>query len=297
MKDLNSLAAWLQQETTRRKPRLDPTGVVRKTASVLLLLLPGPKGPELLFEVRSGKLNWQPGDICFPGGSRECTDRNFAAAAIREASEELGIRYEDVQLCGTLDFFAAHNGFMVYPFVGIWQPGGAGCNPLRPAAAELFSETGSVLPVNMSAKTRQLSVLSGTKAPVPEKAEEKKVSVSLNCFTMGAAAKTDICPQAVNSRLDYRNWHYNKDEVAELFTVPLRHLLEIEPLVGTAKVTVTKGHDFPFDLLPHLDPEQIIHKDYPVYFYTCERHVVWGMTAAILHSFLMRFGKGLSDFA
>ena len=91
MKNLHAIAAWIQQETSARRPRLDKTGVVMRTASVLLLLLPGRKGPELLFEVRSSRLGWQPGDICFPGGRRENSDRNFAAAAVREASEELGI--------------------------------------------------------------------------------------------------------------------------------------------------------------------------------------------------------------
>ena len=156
MKKLHAIAAWIQQETSARRPRLDKTGVVMRTASVLLLLLPGREGPELLFEVRSSRLGWQPGDICFPGGRRENSDRNFAAAAVREASEELGIPYGDIRLCGTLDFFAAHNGFMVYPFVGIWNPAGG--------------------------------VLSG---------------------------------DAV-----YKTWNFNKDEVAELFTVPLSWFLK-----------------------------------------------------------------------
>lgn len=227
MKKLHAIAAWIQQETSARRPRLDKTGVVMRTASVLLLLLPGREGPELLFEVRSSRLGWQPGDICFPGGRRENSDRNFAAAAVREASEELGIPYGDIRLCGTLDFFAAHNGFMVYPFVGIWNPAGG--------------------------------VLSG---------------------------------DAV-----YKTWNFNKDEVAELFTVPLSWFLKNKPRIGTAHIQVTRKDDFPFELVPHLDPHKDFHQEYEIYFYQYGDKVIWGMTAAILHSFLDRFGKGLADFA
>ena len=194
MKNLHAIAAWIQQETSARRPRLDKTGVVMRTASVLLLLLPGREGPELLFEVRSSRLGWQPGDICFPGGRRENSDRNFAAAAVREASEELGIPYGDIRLCGTLDFFAAHNGFMVYPFVGIWNPAGG--------------------------------VLSG---------------------------------DAV-----YKTWNFNKDEVAELFTVPLSWFLKNKPRIGTAHIQVTRKDDFPFELVPHLDPHKDFHQQYEI---------------------------------
>ena len=227
MKELHAIAAWIQQETSARRPRLDQTGVVMRTASVLLLLLPGEEGPELLFEVRSSRLGWQPGDICFPGGHRESGDLNFAAAAVRETSEELGIRYEDIRLCGTLDFFAAHNGFMVYPFVGIWSP-----------------EQGD--------------------------------------------AYRDA---------DYKKWNCNKEEVAELFSVPLSWFLKNKPRIGTAHIQVTRKDDFPFELVPHLDPHKDFHQEYPIYFYQYGDKVIWGMTAAILHSFLDRFGKGLAEFA
>lgn len=278
MDTLHSLATWLKQETSVRRPRLDPAGVVKRTASVLLLLLPGPEGPEVLFEVRSNRLDWQPGDICFPGGSREKTDRNFAAAAIRETSEEFGIRYEDICLCGTLDFFAAHNGFMVYPFVGIWQPGGRGCNPLRtsPVGKRTAQEQGHTeSPVVLSSM--------GTAASWENHQEP------------GVAADPSMSP--TNIYPDYKNWRFNKAEVDELFTVPLRELLQIKPRVGTNKVLLTRGEDFPFALVPHIDPTKAFHKDYAVYFYVYKKRVIWGMTAAILHSFLERFGKGLGDFA
>ena len=81
MKKLHAIAAWIQQETSARRPRLDKTGVVMRTASVLLLLLPGRKGPELLFEVRSSRLGWQPGDICFPGGRLLAEKKTFRLPA------------------------------------------------------------------------------------------------------------------------------------------------------------------------------------------------------------------------
>ena len=40
MSGLHAIAAWIQQETSARRPGLDQTGVVMRTASVLLLLLP-----------------------------------------------------------------------------------------------------------------------------------------------------------------------------------------------------------------------------------------------------------------
>ena len=51
----------------------------------------------LLFQVRSDKLDRQPGDICFPGGAVE-SNESPKEAVIRELSEELFLSEEQIDL-------------------------------------------------------------------------------------------------------------------------------------------------------------------------------------------------------
>jgi coenzyme A diphosphatase NUDT7 len=44
----------------------------------------------VLFEKRARTMKRQPGEICFPGGTREPSDDDSEYTAIRESSEELG---------------------------------------------------------------------------------------------------------------------------------------------------------------------------------------------------------------
>ena len=69
----------------------------------------------LVFEVRSSKLNWQPGDICFPG-KIESGDANALAAAQRELTEELGVVREQIHILGPLDYVESPVGVTVWPF-------------------------------------------------------------------------------------------------------------------------------------------------------------------------------------
>lgn len=69
-------------------------------ASVMVPLVAGDDGPEVLFEVRAAHLRRQPGEVCLPGGRIELGE-DARAAAIREACEELLV--ELGQLAGILD--------------------------------------------------------------------------------------------------------------------------------------------------------------------------------------------------
>lgn len=88
-------------------------------ASVLIPLIEDASGKlNLLFEVRSTLLRWQPGDICFPGGKMEATDSTPIDTAVRETHEELGIEKNTIKIYGELPSFYSTIGFKIYPVVG-----------------------------------------------------------------------------------------------------------------------------------------------------------------------------------
>jgi 8-oxo-dGTP pyrophosphatase MutT (NUDIX family) len=88
-------------------------------SAVLLPLIKGDNGMEILFEVRSRRLERQPGEICFPGGRVEDVELdNPGAAALREAAEELGLKAGDIRIIAPLDFLTTPMGVVVYPYVG-----------------------------------------------------------------------------------------------------------------------------------------------------------------------------------
>ncbi len=74
----------------------------------------------LLFEMRSSKLRRQPGEICFPGGRLE-KDETAEQAAIRETCEELGIKEQQINLIGPMDFLVTTFGDYLRPYVAILE--------------------------------------------------------------------------------------------------------------------------------------------------------------------------------
>lgn len=86
--------------------------------AVLLPLIEINHEIHVLFEVRSMNLRRQPGEICFPGGRIEESDRDQSHCAIRETSEELGIEEGDIENVMPLDFIVNGSSNIIYPFVG-----------------------------------------------------------------------------------------------------------------------------------------------------------------------------------
>lgn len=87
--------------------------------AVLLPLIEKEDGLHILFEVRSYELRRQPGEICFPGGRIDKSDLSEAHTAVRETTEELGIKAEDITNVSPLDYMVNPFGTIIYPYIGI----------------------------------------------------------------------------------------------------------------------------------------------------------------------------------
>jgi 8-oxo-dGTP pyrophosphatase MutT (NUDIX family) len=89
-----------------------------RPASVLLALLERPAGLSLLLTERAAHLKDHAGQISLPGG-RLAPGETPAAAALREAYEEVGLQPAAVTMVGALDPLLTGTGFEVTPLVGV----------------------------------------------------------------------------------------------------------------------------------------------------------------------------------
>lgn len=172
-----------------------------KVSAVMIPLIKKSDGYHILFEVRSNKLSHQPGEICFPGGKRECNETSMEAA-IRETCEELLVSESDIELYGPLDYFLSPAGLRIDAYLG------------------------------------ELKEYSG---------------------------------------------QYSKDEVAEIFTVPLEFFQHTQPERYYNKVNMHPEDDFPFDKVPGGRDYPWARGKYEVLFYEYDGYIIWGLTAKILY--------------
>jgi 8-oxo-dGTP pyrophosphatase MutT (NUDIX family) len=98
-----------------------------RTAAVLVPILDKAE-PEIVLTVRAEHLSKHPGQVSFPGGSVDNSDRSAISTALREAEEEIGLDFSQVSPVGFLDRLDTNSDYRVLPVVGlirptfVWQP-------------------------------------------------------------------------------------------------------------------------------------------------------------------------------
>jgi len=79
--------------------------------------------PTVLLTQRSAHLKEHSGQIAFPGGKIDATDKSPRDAALREAEEEIGLDRSFVDPIGYLDVYGTGFGFRILPTVARVKPG------------------------------------------------------------------------------------------------------------------------------------------------------------------------------
>jgi 8-oxo-dGTP pyrophosphatase MutT (NUDIX family) len=78
--------------------------------------------PMVLLTQRTAHLANHSGQIAFPGGKVDAGDADAAAAALREAHEEVGLDPGLVQVVGELPNYVTGSAFIVSPVIGLVAP-------------------------------------------------------------------------------------------------------------------------------------------------------------------------------
>lgn len=93
-----------------------------RLAAVMILISQDPDGAErMLFTRRAATIEFQGGQVSFPGGSREGDERP-AQTALRETAEEIGLPPEKITVTGEYEALKlARGSFRVTPVTGTWN--------------------------------------------------------------------------------------------------------------------------------------------------------------------------------
>lgn len=112
-----------------------PPGRPPVEAAVLIALVRRAEGLSVLYTERSPDLRSHSGQIAFPGGKVDPTDRDVADAALREAWEEVSLERTDARVLGYLPLYYTGTNYLITPVVAVVEPSG----PFIPNPGEVRS--------------------------------------------------------------------------------------------------------------------------------------------------------------
>lgn len=104
-------------------------------AAVLIALVRRPEGHTVLYTERAADLRSHSGQVAFPGGKMDAGDAGPAAAALREANEEVGLAPGEATILGYMPTYFTGTNYLITPVVAEVRPSG----PFVPNPGEVHS--------------------------------------------------------------------------------------------------------------------------------------------------------------
>jgi 8-oxo-dGTP pyrophosphatase MutT (NUDIX family) len=106
-------------DLSRFAPPEDGSG--RHSAVLILLAGDDLESADVLLLRRSPTMRSHPGQVAFPGGATDPEDSSSTATALRESTEEVGLRAGSVEVLAELPaLFLPPSGFVVTPVLAHW---------------------------------------------------------------------------------------------------------------------------------------------------------------------------------
>ncbi len=117
-------ARFLEDRPWTPELRSEPPFSDRELAAAAVLVpIVAREQPTVLLTERTTHLSTHSGQIAFPGGRRDPTDRDLAHTALREAEEEIGLDPRQVEVIGHLPTYTTGTRFVVTPVIALVDPG------------------------------------------------------------------------------------------------------------------------------------------------------------------------------
>lgn len=91
-------------------------------AAVLIALVRRPEGTTVIYTERSTSLRNHSGQVAFPGGRVDDSDESVAAAALREADEEIAMDPRTAEVIGYMPPMFTGTNFLITPVVAVVTP-------------------------------------------------------------------------------------------------------------------------------------------------------------------------------
>lgn len=110
------------------------------------------------------------------------------------------------------------------------------------------------------------------------------ISIDFELDTLVTPFNTILYPFA--GTIDHYQGSFNQDEVKEIFLVPVDFFIQSNPQIHPIDVIMQSGEDFPYEMIQHGKDYPWAKGRYPVYFYTYQGRIIWGITARIVYNFV-----------
>eukprot|EP00053_Salpingoeca_punica_P003883 m.45770 g.45770 ORF g.45770 m.45770 type:complete len:230 (-) comp12474_c0_seq3:238-927(-) len=148
------------------RPRADLTTLVPRRAGILLPLCFVDNVPSVIFTVKDYNLRSHAGDVSFPGGRMDETDKDIQEAALRETEEEIALPRTQIRILGLWDDMVSKSkDTAVTPVVGYC--GHVDLTKLVPNPGEVHSIFAMSLATLLDPAKRQIKSTRTGNVPMP----------------------------------------------------------------------------------------------------------------------------------